>query len=266
MDIIDKYFQFAGDNLDEQIMKYFGFTQGMYTEAQLRLANKLGHDGIDEIIKEKTKNVINISSGGFDMNVLIKNWDISKGVDLETYFADDKLWYVDNIDVAVDPKSTVEVIGGNGYEYELGDLYNYSDIDELNAKYNTEDNPITEDIINEIGYEVQDLIRDWLYQEVYPLTGVNIEDVHPANEKVDQLVEQYGLNEQLKGYEMKPFALHADIFEKLWDGFMDNNLLRTYLALRMKMPKRQEYVDYFYEFIMDNGEHIKRKEKENKNQ
>ena len=37
MDIIDKYFQVAGDKLDEQIMKYFGFTQGMYTEAQLRL-------------------------------------------------------------------------------------------------------------------------------------------------------------------------------------------------------------------------------------
>ena len=170
-------------------------------------------------------------------------------------------WYVDNIDVAVDPKSTVELIGGNGHEYELGDLYNYSDIDELNANYNTEDNPITEDDINEIGYEVQDLIRDWLYQEIYPLTGVNIEDVHPANEKVDQLVESYGLNEQYDGYEVEPFALHSDIFEKLWDGFMDNNLLRTYLALRMKMPKRQEYVDYFYEFIMDNGEHIKRKGK-----
>jgi len=265
MDVIDKYFEVVGDKLDNRVMKYFGFNREMETEAELRLANKLGIDGIDEIIKEKTKNVINISSGGYDMNVLIKNWDINKGGE-ESDVYDNNLWYVDNIDVAVDPKSTVEVIGGNGYEYELGDLYNYSDIDELNANYNTEDNPITEDDINEIGYEVQDLIRDWLYQEVYPLTGVNFEDVHPGNEKVDQLVEQYVLNEQLKGYEMKPFALHADIFEKLWDGFMDNNLLRTYLALRMKMPKRQEYVDYFYEFIMDNGEHIKRKEKENKNQ
>jgi len=265
MDVIDKYFEVVGDKLDNRVMKYFGFNREMETEAELRLANKLGIEGIDEIIKEKTKNVINISSGGYDMNVLIKNWDINKGSE-ESDVYDNNLWYVDNIDVAVDPKSTVEVIGGNGYEYELGDLYNYSNIDELNANYNTEDNPITEDDINEIGYEVQDLIRDWLYQEVYPLTGVNFEDVHPANAKADQLVEQYGLNEQLKGYEMKPFALHADIFEKLWDGFMDNNLLRTYLALRMKMPKRQEYVDYFYEFIMDNGEHIKRKEKENKNQ
>ena len=264
MDIIDKYFQVAGDKLDTQVMKYFGFNRGMETEAELRLAKKLGIEGIDEIIKEKTKNVINISSGGYDMNVLIKNWDIYKGDDVADVY-DNNLWYVDNIDVAVDPKSTVELIGGNGHEYELGDLYNYSDIDELNAKYNTEDNPITEDDIYEIGYEVQDLIRNWLHQEVYPLTGVNIEDVHPANEKVDQLVESYGLNEQLKGFDTKPFALHSDIFEKLWDGFMNNNLLITYLSLRMKMPKRQEYVDYFYEFIMDNGEHIKRKE-EKKNQ
>ena len=245
-------------------MKYFGFTHGMDTKAQLRLSDKLGIEGIDEIIKEKTKNVINISSGGYDMNVLIKNWDINKGDDVADVY-DNNLWYVDNIDVAVDPKSTVEVIGGNGHEYELGDLYNYSDIDELNAKYNTEDNPITDEDIYDIGYEVQDLIRDWLYQEVYPLTGVNIEDVHPANEKVDQLVESYGLNEQYDGYEVEPFALHSDIFEKMWNGFKDNNLLRTYLSLRMKFPKREKYVDYFYEFIRNNGEHIKRKEEE-KNQ
>ena len=264
MDIIDKYFQVVGDKLDNQVMKYFGFNREMETEAELRLANKLGIEGIDEIIKEKTKNVINISSGGYDMNVLIKNWDINKGEELITV-GDNNLWYVDNIDVAVDPKSTVEVIGGNGHEYELGDLYNYSDIDELNANYNTEDNPITEDDINEIGYEVQDLIRDWLYQEIYPLTGVNIEDVHPANEKVDQLVESYGLNEQYDGYEVEPFALHSDIFEKMWNGFKDNNLLRTYLSLRMKFPKREKYVDYFYEFIRNNGERIKRREEE-KNQ
>jgi len=264
MDIIDKYFQVAGDKLDTQVMKYFGFNREMETKAQLRLSDKLGIEGIDEIIKEKTKNVINISSGGYDMNVLIKNWDINKGDDVADVY-DNNLWYVDNIDVAVDPKSTVELIGGNGHEYELGDLYNYSDIDELNAKYNTEDNPITDEDIYDIGYEVQDLIRDWLYQEVYPLTGVNIEDVHPANEKVDQLVESYGLNEQYDGYEVEPFALHSDIFEKMWNGFKDNNLLRTYLSLRMKFPKREKYVDYFYEFIRNNGEHIKRKEEE-KNQ
>jgi len=261
MDVIDKYFEVVGDKLDNHVMKYFGFNREMETEAELRLADKLGIEGIDEIIKEKTKNVINITSGGYDVNILIKNWDINKG---DGQF-DNNLWYVDNIDVAVDPKSTVEVIAGNGHEYKLGDLYNYSDIDELNANYNTEDNPITEDDINEIGYEVQDLIRDWLYQEVYPLTGVNFEDVHPANEKVDQLVESYGLNEQYDGYEVEPFALHSDIFEKMWNGFKDNNLLRTYLSLRMKFPKREKYVDYFYEFIRNNGEQIKRREEE-KNQ
>ena len=254
MDIIDKYFQVAGDKLDTQVMKYFGFNRGMETEAELRLSDKLGIEGIDEIIKEKTKNVINISSGSYDMNVLIKNWDIYKGDDVADVY-DNNLWYVDNIDVAVDPKSTVELIGGNGHEYELGDLYNYSDINELNAKYNTEDNPITEDDIYEIGYEVQDLIRDWLYQEVYPLTGVNFEDVYPGNESV----KSYNLNEQMKGFDVKPFAMHADIFEKLWDGFINNDLLRTYLSLRMKLPKRQDYVDYFYEFILDNGEQIKKK-------
>ena len=264
MDVIDKYFEVVGDKLDNRVMKYFGFNREMETEAELRLANKLGIEGIDEIIKEKTKNVINITSGGYDVNILIKNWDINKGSEeSDVYF--NNLWYVDNIDVAVDPKSTVEVISGNGHEYKLGDLYNYSDIDELNANYNTEDNPITEDDINEIGYEVQDLIRDWLYQEVYPLTGVNFEDVHPANEKVNQLVESYGLNEQYDGYEVEPFALHSDIFEKMWNGFKDNNLLRTYLSLRMKFPKREKYVDYFYEFIRNNGERIKRREEE-KNQ
>jgi hypothetical protein len=261
MDVIDKYFQVVGEKLDNHVMKYFGFNREMETKAELRLADKLGIEGIDEIMKEKTKNVINISSGGYDVNVLIKNWDINKGAD-EPDVYDNNLWYIDNIDVAVDPKSTVEVIGGNGHEYELGDLYNYSDIDELNANYNTEDNPITDDDIYEIGYEVQDLIRDWLYQEVYPLTGVNFEDVHPSNEKVDQLVESYGLNEQYDGYEVEPFALHSDIFEKMWNGFKDNNLLRTYLSLRMKFPKREKYVDYFYEFIRNNGEHIQRKEEE----
>ena len=55
MDIIDKYFEVSGDKLDTQVMKYFGFNRGMETEAELRLSNKLGIDGIDEIIKEKTK-------------------------------------------------------------------------------------------------------------------------------------------------------------------------------------------------------------------
>ena len=61
----------------------------------------------------------------------------------------------------------------------------------------------------------------------------------------------------MRGYEVKPFALHADIFEKLWEGFEKGKLLRTYISLRAKIPNRQKYVDYFYEFILDNGEELK---------
>jgi len=183
MDIIDKYFQVAGPILDYKVMKYFGLNQKMQDEAEFRLANKLGFEGIDNIIKEKTKNVINITSDGYDINVLIKTWDLNK---------EDDGWYIDNIDVAVDPKSTVEVIGGNGYKYRLGDLYDYSDIDELNANYNTEDNPITEDEISDIGYEVQDLIRDWMYKEIFPLTGVNFENVYTESERLNELSRRLG--------------------------------------------------------------------------
>lgn len=249
MDIINKYLEIAGDVIDNNIMKYMGLTRDDEREVQKRLSDKLGVEGIDRIFQEKTNGIIEFVCGGYNLRFVIKNYDISM----------DEVWHIDEVDVAVDPKSTVTLIA-NGVTYKLGDLYNYSDIDELNANYNSEENPIYDDDINEIGYEVQDCIKDWYYTNVYKFTGAEFGDVYPSNERLDTLVEQYGLNEQLKGYDTKPFALHADIFEKLWDGFMNNNLLVTYLSLRMKMPKRQEYVDYFYEFIMDNGEHIKRKE------
>ena len=250
MDIIDKYFEVVGDRLDYKVMKYFGFDRNTMNSVKLRLANKLGLEGIDKIIKEKTKDVINIQSGGYNLNVYIKNWDITKSSDG---------WSVDDIDVAVDPKSTIETMTTSN-TYRLGDLYSYSDIDELNADYNTEDNPITDDDINEIGYEVQDMIRDWMYDEIHPLTGVGFDDVYPDNEKVDQLVEKYGLNEQYEDYDIESFAQHADIFEKMWKGFQEDNLLRTYIQLRMKLPKREQYVDYFYNFIRNNGDRLKRKE------
>jgi len=72
--------------------------------------------------------------------------------------------------------------------------------------------------------------------------------------------KSFNIKEQLKGYDVEPFALHSDIFEKLWDGYTEDNLLRTYIGLRMKNPKRENVVDYFYNFIKNNGEHIKRKE------
>ena len=72
--------------------------------------------------------------------------------------------------------------------------------------------------------------------------------------------KSFDIKEQLKGYEVEPFAMHSDIFEKLWDGYTEDNLLRTYIGLRMKNPKRAHIVDYFYNFIKDNGKQIKRKE------
>lgn len=150
----------------------------------------------------------------------------------------------------------------NDVTYKLGDLYNYTDIDELNANYNSEEDPITEDDINEIGYEVQDCIKDWYYTHVYNFTGAEFGDVYPSNASVDQLVEQYEFNEQYDGYDVEPFALHSDIFEKMWKGFKDNNLLRTYLGLRMKFPKREKYVDYFYEFIRNNGDKLSKRDDE----
>ena len=255
MDIIDKYFEVAGDKLDRQVMKYFGFNKELEKEAQLRLANKLGHDGIDGIIKEKVKGVIRIMSGGYDIRVSINNWDLYQSK--TRHLGNDEYWSIDNVIVAVDPKSTVELMN-NGYEYELGDLFNYStfdDIDKINAEYDTEDDPITEDDIMEIKYEVQDVIKAWLYDNVYPLTGVEIDDIYSDTDTT--IVERYDLNEQMKGFEVKPFALHADIFEKLWEGFEKGKLLRTYISLRAKIPNRQKYVDYFYEFILDNGEELK---------
>ena len=78
----------------------------------------------------------------------------------------------------------------NGNQYELGDLYNYSNIDELNRMYTTEDDPITEDVINEIGYEIQDVIRDWLYDNVYPVTGVEFDSIFPSNAGPNDLIEE----------------------------------------------------------------------------
>lgn len=248
MDIIDKYFEVAGDVIDDNILKYMGLKTD---DVQKRLAEKLGIEGIDEIIKEKTKDIIEFSCGGYDLRIKFLNWDIWSATGQ---------YLVDDVDVAVDPKSTVELMA-NDVTYKLGDLFNYSDIDELNAMYNSEEDPIDEDDITNIRYEIQDCIKDWYYVHVFKFTGAELESVYPDNQTVDRLVEQYELGEQLKGFDTRPFALHADLFEKLWEAFMDNQLLSTYFMLRIKFPQKQEYVDYFYEFIMDNGEKLKKKNK-----
>ena len=256
MDIVDKYFEIAGDVIDDNVIKYMGLNRDQERQVQKRLSDKLGREGIDQVMQEKGKGVIEFSCGGYNLRFVVINYDIE--VDHLGVYA------VEEIDVAVDPKSTVELFANN-VTYKLGDLYNYSDIDELNAKYNSEEEPITDDDINEIGYEVQDCIRDWYYTNVFNFTGAEFGDVYPSNASVDQLVEQYEFNEQYEGYDVEPFALHSDIFEKMWKGFKDNNLLRTYLGLRMKFPKREKYVDYFYEFIRNNGDKLSKRDEE-KNQ
>ena len=253
MDLIDKYFELTGNRIDSQIMNYMGFDLEQKLAAELRLSSTLGVDGIDRIMKDTVKGIIKISSGGYDLKIKITNWDVDEPYG-DTRRGD---FEIDNVEVLIDPKSTVELMT-NGYEYELGDLFNYStfdDIDKINAEYDTEDDPITEDDIIEIQYEVHDVIKAWLYDNVYPLTGVEIDDIYSDTDTT--IVERYDLNEQMKGFEVKPFALHADIFEKLWEGFEKGKLLRTYISLRAKIPNRQKYVDYFYEFILDNGEELK---------
>ena len=183
MDVIDIYLNKVGPKIDSQLIKYFGLETKL-EELEYRLANSLGVDGIDSIMKDATKSVVDFTCGGYQLRFKIIDWDVDKySIDTKSHYS------VDNINVRIDPKSTVDVIGGNGHEYELGDLYNYSDIDELNANYNTEDNPITENDINEIGYEIQDCIKDWLYLNVYPTTGVDFDDINPSNAMPSDLVE-----------------------------------------------------------------------------
>jgi hypothetical protein len=190
MDLIDKYFKLIGPKLDTQVMKYMGFDQEKQWELELRLGDMLGQEGIDNIIKDITKGIVEITEGGYHLRVKFTNWDIYKINVGDRPHQTVSNWTLDNIEVLVDPKSTVEVIGGNGHEYELGDLYNYSDIDELNANYNTEDNPITEDDISEIGYEVQDVIDGWLTKQIWPLTGIEVGDIYPNNARHFDLKEQ----------------------------------------------------------------------------
>ena len=253
MDIIDKYFEVAGDKLDRQVMKYFGFNKELEKEAQLRLANKLGHDGIDGIIKEKVKGVIRIMSGGYDIRVSINNWDLYQSK--TRHLDDEEYWSIDNVIVTVDPKSTVELMN-NGYEYELGDLFNYStfdDIDKINAEYDTEDDPITEDAIIEIKYEVQDVIKAWLYDNVYPLTGVSFIDINP-NDGGEELIEQ------IEGLNVRNFALYANLFELLYKAFESDEMESTYRELSKKIHgNKQHILDYFYNFIKQNEEYLSSK-------
>lgn len=177
MNIIDRYFDLAGLKLDTNIMKYMGFNREQKFDAALRLGDILGEQGIDDIIKEKTKGVVEINEGGYRLRVKFKEWTIER-IDEKTRHP---MWSVTDIMVDIDPKSTVNFILTNENTYRIGDLFSYDNVDELNALYNTEDNPVTDIEINEVYYEIRDIISDWMIKEIEPLTGIFIEDIHTTN-------------------------------------------------------------------------------------
>ena len=53
MDIVDKYFEIAGDVIDDKIIKYMGLNRDQEKDVQKRLSEKLGREGIDQIMQEK---------------------------------------------------------------------------------------------------------------------------------------------------------------------------------------------------------------------
>ena len=248
MDIIDKYFELVGPVLDSQVMKYMGMDQEQRWETELRLGDMLGHEGLDNIVKDKTKGIVEINQGGYRLRVKFTNWDINRAEG--SSYNVKSAWTMDEIDVLVDPKSTVTMLR-NDVTYELGDLYNYSNIDELNIKYNTEDDPIDEDDINEIGYEVQDVISDWLVKEIWDLTGLHTGDIYPSNARTSDLTEQ------IQGLDIKKFALYADIFEPLHKAFERGDLENGYRELSKQIHGEKQYIlDYFYNFIKQNEDFL----------
>jgi hypothetical protein len=159
-----------------------------------------------------------------------------------------KIYYsVSNIDTKIDPKSTLYY---NDTTYKIADLFNYLNIDELNFNYNTEDNPITEDDIEQIGYKIQDCILDWLDDNVYPLTGVNFEDVYPSNarpfdlyENIDRIKNLMKINEDDMVFvdEIKP--KHKRAIEDVKNTIFSNYNYSKFKELEYPDNESEELVD-----------------------
>jgi hypothetical protein len=241
MDIIDLYFKKAGPKIDNGIIKYFGL-EGRREELEYRLADSLGIEGIDNIMKIFTSKVIEYSCGEYQLRFKIVNWDVSKDE------MNSKIYYsVSNIDTKIDPKSTLYY---DDTTYKIADLFNYSNIDELNFNYNTEDNPITEDDIEQIGYKIQDCILDWLDDNVYPLTGVNFEDVYPSNarpfdlyENIDRIKNLMKINEDDMVFvdEIKP--KHKRAIEDVKNTIFSNYNYSKFKELEYPDNESEELVD-----------------------
>ena len=243
MDIIDLYFKKAGPKIDNGLIKYFGL-ENRGEELEYRLSDSLGIEGIDDIMKKFTSKVIEYPCGGYQLRFKITNWDVSKDeINSKIYYS------VSNIDTKIDPKSTITLFYNNNV-YRLGDLFNYTSIDELNFNYNTEDNPITEDDINQIGYEIQDCIIDWLNDNVYPVTGVNFEDVYPSNaspidlrENIDRIKNLMKINEDDMVFvdEIKP--KHKRAIEDVKNTIFSNYDYSKFKELEYPDNDSEELVD-----------------------
>ena len=226
MNKVDKYFDIVGLKVDNEVKKYLGINRAEEVEIDERIGETLGLDGIDQIMRNTTKKFINSIKGGYDLRFKILNYDVSYYyIDVEVKPGDKRKarqFLVNNIDVAIDPKSTVTPFT-NGNRYEIGDLYTYSNIDELNRMYNTEDEPITEDDINEIGYEIRDVVKDWLYENVYPITGVEFDDIHASNARPYDLIEEmYRIKTLMNINESEDGLIYSDKVDKKHQKRMDN--------------------------------------------
>jgi len=226
MNKVDKYFDIVGLKVDDAVKKYLRISRAEELEIDERIGETLGLDGIDQIMRDVTKKPINHTQGGYNLRFKILNYDVGDyymGVDVSPgKRRRTRTFTVDNIDVAIDPKSTVTLMT-NGNRYELGDLYNYSNIDELNRMYTTEDDPITEDDINEIGYEIQDVIRDWLYDNVYPVTGVEFDTINASNAGPNDLIEEmYRIKTLMNISESEEELIYSDKVDKKHQKRMDN--------------------------------------------
>ncbi len=74
--------------------------------------------------------------------------------------------------------------------------------------------------------------------------------------------EEFGLNEQLVGYEPGPFALFGHLFSKLYKAYLKGNLEKEYAILMNNDNVNRKMVRYFYDFIIDNDEYFQEREKE----
>ena len=73
--------------------------------------------------------------------------------------------------------------------------------------------------------------------------------------------EEFGLNEQLVGYRLEPFALFGHIFSKLYKAYRKGNLEKEYAILMSNENVDRKMVKYFYDFIIDNDEYFQEQEK-----